>query len=35
LFESPICAARAYNKRAKELYGEFAWLNPIGEQNAG
>lgn len=22
-------AAKAYNKKAKELYGEFAWLNPI------
>jgi|CXWK01.1.fsa_nt_gi hypothetical protein len=22
-------AARAYNKKAKELHGEFAWLNPV------
>lgn len=22
-------AARAYNEKAKELYGEFAWLNPV------
>ena len=28
-FRSKINAAKAYNKRAMELFGEFAWLNPI------
>ena len=26
-FESPVDAARAYDRLAVELYGEFAWLN--------
>ena len=28
-FEDKIEAAKIYNKRAKELYGDIAWLNPI------
>jgi hypothetical protein len=29
LFETPQAAARAYNAKAKELFGEFAYLNPV------
>jgi hypothetical protein len=29
MFNTPIEAARAYNKKAKELFGEYAWQNPI------
>lgn len=28
-FLDEVSAARAYNQKAKELFGEFAWLNPI------
>lgn len=28
-FKSKEDAARAYNEKAKEIYGEFAWLNPV------
>lgn len=28
-FTSAVEAARAYNVRAKEVHGEFAWLNPV------
>lgn len=28
IFKTAIEAARAYNEKAKELYGEFAYLNP-------
>lgn len=26
-------AGRAYNKKAKELFGDFAWMNPVPEIN--
>lgn len=28
-FKDPVEAARAYNAKAKELHGEYAWLNPV------
>lgn len=28
-FDSEQEAARAYNAKAKELFGDFAWLNPV------
>lgn len=28
-YTSPIEAAKAYNERAKEVFGEFAYLNPV------
>lgn len=28
-FSSEVEAARAYNKKAMELFGDFAWLNPL------
>ena len=28
-------AAKAYNEKAKELFGEFAWLNTIDERKEG
>ncbi len=28
-------AGRAYNVKAKELYGDFAWMNPVPEINGG
>jgi hypothetical protein len=31
-FKDPIEGAKAYNKKAKELFGEFAYLNPIPEE---
>lgn len=33
LYATPEDAARAYNARAKELYGDFAYLNYIPEDN--
>jgi hypothetical protein len=32
-FDDEIGAADAYNVRARELFEEFAWLNPIPDQN--
>lgn len=32
LFDTPQKAAIAYNKAALELYGEYAWLNPIEQK---
>lgn len=28
-FDNKVDAARAYNEKAKELYGDFAWLNSV------
>lgn len=33
-FDDPNAAAIAYNNAARQLHGEFAWLNPIGENDA-
>ena len=32
-FDSPIEAAIAYNEKAVELFGPFAWLNPIPDDH--
>ena len=32
VFDTPEKAARAYNKKAKELFGEFAYLNDVPEE---
>jgi AP2 domain/HNH endonuclease len=34
-FDSEEAAARAYNAKAAELFGEFAYLNPLPEVTAG
>jgi len=33
-FRTEIEAARAYNAKAKELYGDFAYLNPLPDEEA-
>lgn len=32
-FDTKMEAVMAYNKKAKKLYGDFAWLNPTKETN--
>lgn len=32
VFNTPEAAAKAYNTAAQELFGEFAWLNPLSEK---